>query len=59
MYAHGRNRLIALIFFPVYVARRAGPFLLGGRWDAVLAMLKGIADFWQNRKLQPVDELSQ
>ena len=59
MYAHGRNRLVALAFFPVYIARRAGPFVLGGRWDAVLAMFKGMADFWKHRKIQAVDELSQ
>ncbi len=59
LHAHGRNRIKALAFFPVYVARRAGPFLLGGRPDAVVAMLKGAADFWRNRKATAIDELSQ
>lgn len=56
-YAHGRNRLTALLFFPAYVIRRAGPFLLGGRPDAVVAMFKGAKDFWRNRKMAPVDEI--
>ncbi len=57
MYAHGRNRLTALIFFPAFIARRAGPFLLGRRTDAVAAMFKGAADFWRHRKVKAVDEL--
>ena len=56
-YARGRDRLTALLFFPLYVARRAGPFLLGGRPDAVMAMFKGATDFWRNRKLHSVDEI--
>ncbi len=58
MYARGRDRLTALLFFPTYIARRAVPFLAGRRPDAVWAMFRGIADYWRNRKLQPVDELS-
>lgn len=59
MYAHGRNRLTALLFFPAFIARRAGPFLLGRRTDAVAAMFKGAADFWRHRKVKAVDELSR
>lgn len=58
MHARGRNRLTALIFFPAFIVRRAGPFLLGRRLDAVAAMFKGAADFWRHRKMKAVDELS-
>ena len=59
MYAHGCNRLTALVFFPAFIARRAGPFLLGRRVDAVVAMFRGAADFWRHRKVKATDELSQ
>lgn len=59
LHARGRDRLTALLFFPAYLARRAGPFLLGGRPDAVLAMWRGAADFWRNRKLKPTDEIAE
>ncbi len=58
MYARGRDRVKALLFFPAFIARRAGPFLLGRRPDAVAAMFKGAADFWRHRKVEAVDELS-
>lgn len=57
MYAHGRNRVVALVFFPAFLLRRAGPFLLGRRGDAVTAMFRGAADFWRYRKVKAVDEL--
>lgn len=59
LHARGTDRLKALLFFPAFIARRAGPFLLGRRPDAVLAMFKGALDFWRNRKVAGVDELSQ
>jgi GT2 family glycosyltransferase len=52
MYLHGRgkNLMTAILFFPLFVIRRAVPFLLGGRVDAVIAMFKGAADFWRIRR---------
>lgn len=56
-YAQGRNVPIVLVFFPLFLLRRALPFLIGGRMDAVISMLKGIVDSWQNRRPLAVDEL--
>jgi hypothetical protein len=33
-----------MVFFPLMLLRRAVPFLIGGRLDAVVAMFKGIAE---------------
>jgi hypothetical protein len=41
-HAHGKDRCLALLFFPLYLLRRALPFLRHGRLDAILAMLRGI-----------------
>jgi hypothetical protein len=53
LHAHGRDRMIAIVCFPVMLLRRAIPFLLGKRFDAVGAMFKGIGDFWRNRSVTP------
>lgn len=50
MHARGRDLALAVLFFPLFLVRRAGPFLRDGRPDAVIAMLKGIVDFWRARK---------
>jgi len=47
LHAHGRQRLIAVAFFPLFLIRRAIPFVLGGRFDAIGGMVRGITDFWQ------------
>ena len=52
-HANGSQKLTAAIFFPLYLVRHSIPFLIGGRPDAVLAMLKGIRDSWKNRKPIP------
>ena len=44
LHAHGWNRLVAATFLPLMLARRAIPFLFGGRVDAVVAMFRGVAD---------------
>lgn len=44
LHAHGWNRLVAAVFLPLILARRAIPFFFGGRVDAVVAMFKGVAD---------------
>jgi GT2 family glycosyltransferase len=44
LHAHGWHRLVAVTFFPLMLLRRAIPFLIGGRADAIAAMFKGIAD---------------
>ena len=44
LHAHGWQRLVAVIFFPMMLVRRAVPFLIGGRADAIAAMFRGIAD---------------
>lgn len=47
MYARGKNLFVAVCFFPLFIVRRAVPFLLHGRIDAVAAILRGIRDFWR------------
>ena len=44
LHARGRNRIVALAFLPLMILRRAFPFALAGRFDAIAAMLKGLAD---------------
>jgi len=44
LHARGRNLLLAAIFFPLFLIRRAVPFLLHGRFDAIAAMLRGVSD---------------
>lgn len=44
LHAHGWRRLVAVTFFPLMLVRRAIPFLVGGRADAVAAMFGGVAD---------------
>lgn len=58
LHAKGLNKLKALLYFPAYLARRAGPFLIGGRPDAVWAMFRGAADFWRHRRAKPTDEIA-
>ena len=53
LHARGRERIIAIMFFPLFLVRRAVPFLMGGRVDAVAGMFRGIFDFWKTR---PINE---
>jgi GT2 family glycosyltransferase len=50
LHARGWQRIIVWIFFPLFLLRRIIPFLLGRRWDAVIAMCKGITDSWRSRR---------
>lgn len=54
LHARGWERLVALTFFPFLLLRRAIPFLLGGRYDAVTAMLKGILDSMHANRHPPL-----
>jgi hypothetical protein len=56
MYARGKNFFLAMFFFPLFLVRRAGPFIWGGRFDAVLAMLCGVAGFWRARRAMPKED---
>jgi hypothetical protein len=56
LHARGRKRLTVMLFFPLFIIRRAIPFLLGGRIDAVIAMFKGMADFWRSRGIAHAGE---
>lgn len=49
LHAHGRQRFTVVVFFPLYLIRRMVPFLMGGRFDAVAGMIRGIFDFWRAR----------
>jgi GT2 family glycosyltransferase len=49
LHARGRQRMIAVVCFPMLLARRAVPFLLGGRTDAIKAMLGGVRDSMRMR----------
>jgi len=44
LHAKGLDRVTVLLFFPVFMLRRMIPWVLGGRMDAVRAMLKGAWD---------------
>ncbi len=55
-YARGKNLLLVMCFFPLFLIRRAGPFLRAGRLDAVFAMFRGIAGFWTARRPMPPSE---
>jgi GT2 family glycosyltransferase len=52
-HANAWQKLTAAVFFPLYLLRHSIPFLLGGRPDAVLAMLRGIQDSLAYRKIVP------
>jgi len=54
MYARGKNFFLAMFFFPLFLVRRAGPFIWSGRMDAVIAMFRGMADFWRTRRVAQV-----
>jgi GT2 family glycosyltransferase len=49
LHARGWDLIKVLVFFPLFIVRRAIPLIMGGRWDAVKAMFKGMADFWRSR----------
>jgi GT2 family glycosyltransferase len=53
LHAHGRQRIVVAVFFPLFLIRRGVPLLLGGRLDAIAGMFRGILDFWRSR---PVNE---
>lgn len=57
-HASAQQKLVAAVFFPLYLLRHAVPFLLGGRPDAVLAMFRGIIDSWAYRKQIPQETLN-
>jgi GT2 family glycosyltransferase len=48
LHARGRNLLIVTVFFPLFLIRRAVPFIWGNRLDAVIAMFKGVVDSWRS-----------
>jgi GT2 family glycosyltransferase len=56
LHARGKERLTVVLFFPLFMVRRVIPFLMGGRMDAVGAMIKGMADFWKVRRSKAVAE---
>jgi GT2 family glycosyltransferase len=57
MYARGKNLFFATFFFPLFLVRRTGPFIRGRRFDAVFAMLRGVAGFWSARRTAPTEFL--
>jgi GT2 family glycosyltransferase len=57
LHARGKQRLTVIVFFPLFLIRRAIPFLVGGRVDAVWAMFRGITDFWRTRRKNRAAEL--
>ena len=50
LHARGKELLTVIVFFPLLMIRRAAPFLIGGRMDAVRAMIRGMVDFWKVRR---------
>lgn len=57
MHAHGLHLWIFALFFPLYIVRRAVPFLIGGRVDAIKAMFQGGVSYWRDRHERYNDEL--
>jgi hypothetical protein len=57
LHARGKNLMTAILFFPLFVVRRAVPFIFGGRIDAVIAMFRGAADFWRTKRDAVTHEL--
>jgi hypothetical protein len=45
LHARGKNLGLVAGFFPLFLIRRAVPFLIHGRCDAIVAMARGVADF--------------
>ena len=56
-YAGLKHLPLVAIFFPLYILRRAIPFLRRGRVDAVTAMFQGVLDSWKHRKPVPPEDL--
>ncbi len=52
-YARGLGLLQVVIFFPLYILRRAVPFVRSGRLDAIQAMARGIAAAYRDRHRKP------
>ncbi len=50
LHARGKDFLVAVCFFPLFMIRRALPFLRHGRFDAIVGMLRGVAGFWLARR---------
>ena len=48
-HANAGQKMLASVFFPLYLLRHGVPFILGGRPSAVWAMVRGIADSWRHR----------
>ena len=57
LHARGKDLMTAVLFFPLYLVRRAVPFLLGGRIDAIVAMFKAAGDFWRTKRDAVAHEL--
>jgi GT2 family glycosyltransferase len=56
LHAKGLNRVTVLLFFPLFMLRRMIPWMLGGRMDAITAMLKGAWDGLRISRRAPVKE---
>lgn len=51
LHACGWQWVTAMLCFPLMLLRRSIPFLIGGRIDAIVAMLRGTFDSWRVRRL--------
>lgn len=59
LHARGVDWVVSAVFFPLYIIRRAVPFMVGRRWDAIHAILKGFRSFWRDRNIPFTNELSE
>lgn len=53
-HARGVNLCVALLFYPIYLLRRAWPILRAGRHDALVAMGQGLLSAWHARRRVPL-----
>jgi GT2 family glycosyltransferase len=58
LHARRREKAVAIVCFPVFITRRAVPFMLGGRFDAIAGMWRGMIDFWRVRRVAGLQSLA-
>jgi hypothetical protein len=58
LHARGKSLFIFVLCFPIFLMRRAIPFIVGRRFDAIKGMAQGALSFWFARHDTFVNELA-